>query len=324
MADLETVLKDINKNKSRDPDGINRSIFHLDCIGSNLKQSFLNMVNEMKNKSIIPEFMKKAIISTIPKSGSKFVLKNERGIFVLSAIRTIFMRLLYNTKYNIIDQNMSDSNVGGRKKMSSVFILNGIIHETLSSKHNTPVTLLVYDYTQMFDSMDLEESVGDMFDSGVKDDTLALLYNANTNIKVKVKTPAGLSEEMTFKKLVLQVDTWGPTMAANQVDTIGKQLLVEQPQFLYKYKGHVPIGILGMIDDIVGVSEHGFNATQLNAFINIKTAEKKLKFGHNKCKTLTISHKNVNYVKSDLLIDHWVESHDKSDQLVETFKGKIK
>ena len=134
----------------------------------------------------------------------KFVLKNERGIFVLSAIRTIFMRLLYNTKYNIIDQNMSDSNVGGRKKMSSVhniFILNGIIHETLSSKHNTPVTLQVYDYTQMFDSMDLEESVGDLFDSGVKDDTLALLYNANTNIKVRVKTPAGLSEEMNFRNL---------------------------------------------------------------------------------------------------------------------------
>ena len=248
-------------------------------------------------------------------------------VFSVGYNRHIFMKLLYNTKYNIIDQNMSDSNVGGKKKMSSVnniFILNGIIHETLSSKHNTPVTLQVYDYTQMFDSMDLEESVGDLFDSGVKDDTLALLYNANTNIKVKVKTPAGLSEEMTFKKLVLQGDTWGPTMAANQVDTIGKQLLVEQPQFLYKYKGHVPIGILGMIDDIVGVSEHGFNATQLNAFINIKTAEKKLQFGHNKCKTLTISHKNVNYVKSDLLIDHWVESHDKSDQLVKTFKGKIK
>jgi hypothetical protein len=29
-------------------------------------------------------------------------------------------------------------------------------------------------------------------------------------------------------------------------------------------------------------------------------------------------------VKSDLLIDHWVESHDKNDQLIETFKGKIK
>ena len=116
MADLDKVLKDVNKNKSRDSDGLNRSIFHIDCIGSNLKQSFLIMVNKMKMHGFITEFMIKAIISTIPKSGSKFVLKNERGIFVLSSIRTIFMRLLYNTKYHTIDNNMSDSMwVGGRK-----------------------------------------------------------------------------------------------------------------------------------------------------------------------------------------------------------------
>ena len=46
----------------------------------------------------------------------------------------------------------------------------------------------------MFDSMDLEESISDLFDTGIKDDTLALIYNANKNIKVKVKTPAVLSE----------------------------------------------------------------------------------------------------------------------------------
>ena len=60
--------------------------------------------------------MKKAIISTIPNPGSKFLLKNERGIFVLSAVRNILMRLLFNTKYEMIDTNISDSNIGGRKK----------------------------------------------------------------------------------------------------------------------------------------------------------------------------------------------------------------
>ena len=48
-----------------------------------------------------------------------------------------------------------------------------------------------------------------------------------------------------------------------------------------------------MIDDIVGVSENGVNATQLNAFINIKNAEKKLQFGHSKYNSLTIAHKSV-------------------------------
>ena len=91
----------------------------------------------------------------------------------------------------------------------------------------------------MFDSMDLDEAVADIFDSGVKDESLALLYNANKNIKVRVKTPSGLSVEQQFPKLVLQRDTWGPIMASNQVDTIGKQLIEEEPSFMYKYNNSI-------------------------------------------------------------------------------------
>ena len=247
--------------------------------------------------------MKNAVISTIPKTGSKFLMKNERGIFVLSAVRTIFMRLIYNTKYETINSNMSDSNVGGRKGKSCInhiFVINGVIHETLSTKKTKPVTFQIIDYQQMFDSMVLKETISDLFDSGIKDDTLALLYEANRNIKVRVKTPSGLSVENNFKELVLQGDTWGPTMAANQVDSFGKQLLDEEPEYIYKYKGFIPIGLLGMIDDLVGVSESGVKSTQLNAFINVKTAEKKLQFGASKCHTMTISHKNATCVKNDL------------------------
>ena len=100
--------------------------------------------------------------------------------------------------------------------------------------------------------MELDEAVADIFDSGVKDDTLALLYNAKKNIKVRVKTPSGLGVEQKLSKLVLQGDTWGPIMASNQVDTFGKQLIEEEPSFIYKYKGNVPVGVLGMIDDLAG------------------------------------------------------------------------
>ena len=108
------------------------------------------------------------------------------------------MRLLYNTKYETICSNMSYSNVGGRKKISSInhiFVINGIIHETLSSKNVKPVTIQIFDFKQMFDSMDLKEAVPNLYDSGMKYDTLALLYEANKNVKVKVKSPYGLSAE---------------------------------------------------------------------------------------------------------------------------------
>ena len=122
MVQLEAVLDKIGHNKSRDPDGLNQRIFHTNCIGSDLKQFLFDLFNKVKHEGAFPEFMKTAIITTIPKPGSKFLLKNKRGIFILSAVRTIFMRLLYNTQYETINKNMSDRNVGGRKKMSSIII----------------------------------------------------------------------------------------------------------------------------------------------------------------------------------------------------------
>ena len=148
--------------------------------------------------------------------------------------------------------------------------------------------------------MNLEESLSDLFDSGMKDNTLALLYDANRNVRVKVKTSHGFTVEKKFPRIVLQGDTWAPTMAANQVDTFGKQLLEEEPDYLYKYKGKVNIGLLGMIDDLAGVSESGVKAKFLNAFINVKTAEKNLQFGPDKCRTMIRSHKKTAHVEPNL------------------------
>ena len=47
-----------------------------------------------------------------------------------------------------------------------------------------------------------------------------------------MKTPSGLSAEAYFEHLVLQGDTWGPIMAANQVDSFGKQLIKEEPEYI--------------------------------------------------------------------------------------------
>ena len=80
-----------------------------------------------------------------------------------------------------------------------------------------------------------------------------------------------------------------------------------------------------MIDDVVGVSESGVKAKQLNAYLNVRSAEKKLQFGHDKCHTMRISHRNYTCIKSDeLFIDHWKERHTQEGQLIETFEGKLK
>ena len=73
----------------------------------------------------------------------------------------------------------------------------------------------------MFDSIDLEQALIDIYEAGVDDDTLALLYDANKEIHMTVKTPNGLTERQVIKDIVLQGDTFGSILASVQVDTIG-------------------------------------------------------------------------------------------------------
>ena len=148
---------------------------------------------------------------------------------------------------------MSDCQMGARKGNNNIFILNGINHETLHSKQKKTLLHQIYDYQQMFDSMDLEEAICDIFDAGVNDDTLALIYEANR----EVNTPSGLSARQTIKNIVLQGDTWGSILASVQVDTIGKAS--QAAGYGIKYKDSLPISLLGLVDDTIGLkqgSEH--------------------------------------------------------------------
>ena len=89
-----------------------------------------------------------------------------------------------------------------------------------------------------------------------------------------VKTPSGLTNRQAIYNCVLQGDTFGSILSSVQVDTIGKECLAEGHTYLYKEK--LPVGFLGLVDDIIGVTEAGLAAQKMNAFINVKTAEKKL------------------------------------------------
>ena len=125
---------------------------------------------------------------------------------------------------------MSDSQVGGRKGKfvrNHIWIVNGVICDVLSTKKNYSIDIQIFDYKQCFDSLWLQECLNDMYENGVKDDKLALLYNINSEIKVAVKTPVGKSDRRSIHNIIAQGDVFGPILCSNQVDTIGRECLQE-------------------------------------------------------------------------------------------------
>ena len=136
MTELEFTLKSLTTGKSRDPEFLKCDIFKENVIGDDLKLSILMMLNKMKEKSYIPPCFKVANITMLHKKKNKLDLTNWRGIFVTSVLRTILMKMVHNRTYEIVAQNMTDSQIRARKQKSvrnHVFVLNSIFSDVLSS-----------------------------------------------------------------------------------------------------------------------------------------------------------------------------------------------
>jgi hypothetical protein len=103
------VLSSLKAGKARDPHGLLNELFKPDVAGTDFQTSFLIMGNMIQKKIFIPKFMEFAnIISIYKGKGSKMELENDRGIFIVNLFRSMMMKMVYNDKYSIVDENMSD------------------------------------------------------------------------------------------------------------------------------------------------------------------------------------------------------------------------
>ena len=72
------------------------------------------------------------------------------------------------------------------------------------------------------------------------------------------------------------------------------------------------------------MAEAGFKSEQLNAFVNVKTADKDLQFGTDKCTFMIVSKvKPQLFHKSELFVDSWQLKHQTDGSMEEEFVGKV-
>ena len=168
MKQMEKAIQTMKNKKCRDSQGLINEILKPGIAGMGFKVSLLSLLNKAKKLNEIPHMMKFVNIALIPKPGKRKLqhIENHRGIFLISKYRSLLMRMLLNDNSQMLDDYMSDSNVGGRRGRGiryHLFIVNGIIHDHHnSSKH---LTFQILDYRLCFDYMWSEEVANDFFSS---------------------------------------------------------------------------------------------------------------------------------------------------------------
>ena len=166
----------------------------------------------------IPDFLQKMAI-TIKTKGS-----NQRGVFNVSKVRSILDKVLYDDVYPTIDDELSYSNIGGRKGRNirdHLFVIYAVINDVINGS-SPPLDIQSIDIHKCFDEMWYQETHNDMYDVQVQDDKFCLIAKMDETAKVVVKTPCGLTDEFTLEKIVMQGSVFGPIKSTIQIDTLGR------------------------------------------------------------------------------------------------------
>ena len=104
--------------------------------------------------------------------------------------------MLHSDIYEIINNNLSCSNVGGRKNLNirdHLFVLYGVLNEVTNGRAQS-IDIQSMDVKKCFDEMGFHETHNDLWDSGSIDDKFSLISKLDEKCRVSVKTPCGVTK----------------------------------------------------------------------------------------------------------------------------------
>ena len=210
LDDVTNVLKGLKTGKSKDPYDIPNELFKPEVAGSNLILAITKLMNRIKDELTFPSPMGVCNVTHLYKNkGSKQHFDSYRGIFRTPVLRNILDKLIYEDEYEEIDDNLTYCNVGARKRRNvrdNLFVINAIMNASKQDPKQA-LDVNVYDVKKCYDSLWLEETINDLYETGLRNAKLMLLYKSNLNANIAIKTSTTDRQQivLTSQKLSCRV-----------------------------------------------------------------------------------------------------------------------
>ena len=106
--------------------------------------------------------------------------------------------------------NLTDGNVGARKQRSArdnTFVISAICNSVLNG-NSAPIQIQVMDAEKCFDKLWLQGCIKALFEAGLDNEKLNLLYIENKNASIAVKVNSKLSMRLNVKDVIMQGSVW--------------------------------------------------------------------------------------------------------------------
>ena len=206
----------------------------------------------------------------------------------------IFEKLLTNKIIQTLQTRYVKLQNGGTKGkgvVDNLFILRALFDYV--KYLNKELWLTFYDIEKCFDSLWLEDCINSLWENGVKDDTLSLIYYLNGKANVVVKTPFGKTDPLSFMNIVKQATVLGPQLNIVSLDRVCKE----------SYSHHlesVEIRSLEFVDDVADPNSDKNSTLTSNKTIEQIQHEKRISFSFEQCELLKM---NSKYKQGNIMVN---------------------
>ena len=238
-------------------------------------------------------FQKCNVTSLYKNKGSRKDFNFYRGIFRATVLRSILDKLIFNDEYQSIENHLSDSNVGGRRGRNirdNIFVVNAIMNSIVAGSEEA-CDITVHDIEKCFDSLWAQECVNTLYEYGLDNDKLVLIFEETKIAKIAVKTAWGLTDRIDIEDLIMQGTVFGSIICTSVMDKLAK-IFYQDKDLVYKYKNKVAVPILGMVDDVLNVAKCTEQVVISNSTINTFIEQNKLKLAASKCSRIHVGKKS--------------------------------
>ena len=141
---------------------------------------------------------------------------------------------------------------GSRGIRDNLFVINAITNSVKNGGEDA-CDIQVFDVEKCFDSLRVQECVNTLYETGLNNDKLVLLYEETKNAKIAIKTPNGTTERKDIKNIIMQGTVFGSIICTAVMDKLA-QMFYKDEDLVYKYKNIVKVPVLGMVDDVLCVT----------------------------------------------------------------------
>ena len=282
---IQKIIKSLSKNKAPGPDGLPAEIFI--NAGQELVIAIASLFNSIRIAGKVPDQWNKVNIKTLYKNkGSHKDLENYRGVFLTQTFSKLYEKYLMSESETEVT-HISLYQAGSRPNRSAadqLYLIRACIDHAKYMKKIIIFTL--YDFTQCFDGMWLEDSLISLKNIGVREEIISSIKALNEKAEIVVKTAVGNTEEFKVHNIVKQGTVIGPLLCSAST----AECCVEHGAGGANI-GETNLKSLAYVDDIVDINETTEDAEGAHDVVLKFTAKKRLELSGKKCSIIAMNAK---------------------------------